>query len=367
MNLQLSKILCRCFSSAFLLLCVLPVASAEDYYESFEAALGAEWATHGAEGWGLLCDEPHQVTEGSCSVVSHQGALPLRLSLESCSDGVLTFDSSQFITGEFSVWVDGLKVLSKTDGFATWSTSQINLSAGDHVIAFEHTGTGRVAMDQLSFVETQNQCSIDQGCHPAAPAYDHVVVVGDSISKYEEDPEAFNYPDYMQAPTLIDNYAVPGTELAKEILAGFAAALDGSPGANGVIIEGGVNDLIWWNHITPTAEEKLQTMQLAMMSMTNEALTRDLDVLFINILPWKTDVWVWSEGKQALTLQYNAWLQRYSLLTGMPLVDAYSHMQSESGEEGALAPEYGGPVHPNEAGAEALAAEVDRLIETARH
>lgn len=199
----------------------------------------------------------------------------------------------------------------------------------------------------------------------ALPAFSTILIAGDSISRYDQDPNAYAYADYLLLPDTVLNQAVPGTRLVDQIATSFSANLDLLPDADGVIIQGGTNDLIQWDGSTPDDAAQLVLMQAAITAMSSEALSRDLQVLYVNILPWGGTK-AWSLEKQQFTDEYNAWLSSYAGQTGALYVDAYSLLQAQSGWDERIATVYGGPLHPNEAGAIALAAEVEAVIQAYR-
>jgi len=154
---------------------------------------------------------------------------------------------------------------------------------------------------------------------------------------------------------------VPGTNLITDIATKFSADLNSAPDANGVIIQGGVNDLIEWNGVTPVYADQLAAMQLAITTMSSEAVSRGLTVMYVNVLPWGGHGG-WTADKQLMTTEFNVWLSNYAGQTGALLVDGYSLLQAQTGWDERIDPAYGGPLHPNEAGAVVLATAVEAVI-----
>jgi len=187
-------------------------------------------------------------------------------------------------------------------------------------------------------------------------------IVGDSISAYEADPGSYEYSNYLLLPDVLDNYAVPGALLVDDIAAGFNDYADQSPRADGVIIQGGVNDLIQWYSSSVSQADQLAAMQAAITTMSSAANSRGLTVIYINILPWG-GFFLWTEQRQALTEDYNAWLASYAAQTGAVYVDAYSLLRATGGNTTHLAAGFDADtLHTNELGAQTLAAEVEAAI-----
>jgi lysophospholipase L1-like esterase len=190
-------------------------------------------------------------------------------------------------------------------------------------------------------------------------AFSHVVVVGDSIGAASRAQNA--YPNYLMIPAIVDNQAIAATKLTEEILDTFTHNLNLSPLADSVIIQGGINDVRKWDETTRTLEDQLLLMTQAIETMTAAAISRSLNVMLVNITPWEGDT-LWSHARQQLTEDFNNWLASYANQTGSAHIDAYSLLIDPSGLRQGIDPSFGGPVHPNAAGAAAIAQAVDELI-----
>jgi lysophospholipase L1-like esterase len=191
-------------------------------------------------------------------------------------------------------------------------------------------------------------------------AFAFVVSVGDSIAAARDADAA--YPNHMVMPDILDNRAKRGALLTEKISGLFADNLNLSPNANAVIIQGGVNDLRLWDEVSPNYGAQLLLMQQSIEAMTSEAFSRALQVMFVNVTPWQGDDAKWSPLKQQLTEDYNVWLVSYAMQTGSTLVDAYSILLDKSGATKGIDSSLGGALHPNMAGAIAIARDADEKI-----
>lgn len=154
------------------------------------------------------------------------------------------------------------------------------------------------------------------------------------------------YPRYG---TVFKSRGRAGEKLATEILARWDTELT-SDTYDFCVIEGGVNDII--------AGTSLATMQSALQSMIATARTRNVEVCaIINVMPWKTFA-SWSAGLQTATDNWNAWLVTYCPSVGIPLIDAYTIMESSTADTLNTIYDSGDGLHLNLVGQTRLAQEV---------
>lgn len=173
------------------------------------------------------------------------------------------------------------------------------------------------------------------------------IVVGDSFGN-----EFGEYPYLLDITA--ENYCVAGDRLILDIEPTYATDVANRLTTTTIaVIQGGVNDIL--------NAEVLGDIQTALTSCVTTAKAAGLDVVVVNIGPWKNYVG-WSAGEQTTTDNYNAWLATQDSVQGFTLVDIYTALESgSSADELDASYDSGDGLHPNAAGSAVVAG----LINTA--
>lgn len=258
------------------------------------------------------------------------------------TDALLTDDNDKRVSSTLTVTVAGTVTLRAGPGAAGTSADGCTITGvlletaagnapSELVTGIQHFATTNANTVDANGVVVERQ---GQRLHPSYTG----TIYGDSFANNTND---IGQHVSIKMPYTCRKMAVAGDNLS-EIKAVFDSDFPHA-GDNFVMLQGGINDLVWANS-DPNA-----AMRANMAAMIAAAEAANMMVVVYGAAPWKTGTNVtWTEARQAYTDSYNAWLAStyphyYS--------DIYAELEDPAVAD-AILPAYdsGDALHPNTTG-----------------